>query len=114
MKRVAPLVALALTGCQQECELVAFGVGYLEGVLFGSMGAVGVALFIALLRRGRPFWSTFFTALGLGLLGLFVGFAIARAIPCEHVWLHRAVPWAGGLVAMMFTWKLVRRRAVRP
>lgn len=109
-RAVLLLPLLVLTGCPQECELVALAVSYMHGLVFGSMGVVGLALVIALIQRGtRSFLATLLTVFALGALGLALGFLIARAIPCEYVWLHRIVPWGCGLIAMPLFTKFVRR-----
>jgi hypothetical protein len=84
-RAVLLLPLLVLTGCPQECELVALAVGYMHGLVFGSMGVVGLALVIALIQRGtRSFLATLLTV-----------FAI--------------VPWGCGLIAMPLFTKFVRR-----
>jgi len=110
----SPLLVLTplFTGCQQACELAAFGVGYLHGVFFGAMGVIVLALLVALLaRKGRPFWSMFFTTLAFGLLGLVLGFFFAFLFDCKHLWLYRGLPWSLALALTPFAFTVVRRRA---
>lgn len=110
----APLLALAplFMGCRQACELAAFGVGYLHGVFFGSMGVMPLALLVALLtRKSRPFWSMLFTTLGFGLLGLVLGFFFAFLFDCSQLWVYRGLPWALALALMPIAFKVIRRRA---